>query len=122
MPNADQYRAGRYVQQPAGYRAFIPGNLPPDPALNLDPRMQVLLSEADPAIGRLDAATELLPDLDLFVMMYVRREAVDSSRIEGTQASLTDLLEFEAEVRRRSTPADVSEVFNLKTAVARAHR
>ena len=79
--------------------------------------MQVLLSEADRAIGRLDAATELLPDLDLFVMMYVRREAVDSSRIEGTQASLTDLLEFEAEVRRGSTPADVSEVFNYVTAL-----
>ena len=79
--------------------------------------MQVLLSEADRAIGRLDAATELLPNPDLFVRMYIRKEAVDSSKIEGTQASLTDLLEFEAEFRRRSTPADVSEVFNYVTAL-----
>ena len=56
--------------------------------------MQVLLSDADRAVGRLDATTELLPNPDLFVMMYVRKEAVDFSRIEGTQASLTDLLEY----------------------------
>ena len=117
MSDTHQYRAGRYVQQPGGYRAFIPKKLPPEPALNLDPRMQVLLSEADRAIGRLDAATELLPNPDLFVMMYVRKEAVDSSRIEGTQASLTDLLEFEAELRRRSTPPDVAEVSNYVTAL-----
>ena len=117
MSDTHQYRAGRYVQQPGGYRAFIPKKLPPEPALNLDPQMQVLLSEADRAIGRLDAATELLPNPDLFVMMYVRKEAVDSSRIEGTQASLTDLLEFEAELRRRSTPPDVAEVSNYVTAL-----
>ena len=117
MSDTHQYRAGRYVQQPGGYRAFIPKKLPPEPALNLDPRMQVLLSEADRAIGRLDAATELLPNPDLFVMMYVRKEAVDSSRIEGTQASLTDLLEFEAELRRGSTPPDVAEVSNYVTAL-----
>ena len=58
-----------------------------------------------------------MPNPDLFVMMYVRKEAVDSSRIEGTQASLTDLLEFEAELRRRSTPPDVAEVSNYVTAL-----
>ncbi len=97
VPTRYQERAGAYVPQtPGRYKAFIPRSLPPAPPLSLSPDIQVLLSEADRAIGRLDATTELLPNPDLFVMMYVRKEAVDSSRIEGTQASLTDLLEYEA--------------------------
>lgn len=76
--------AGQYVQQPAGYRAFIPSPLPIDPPLRMD-ALQVLLSEADQALGRLDGLTEIVPNADLFVAMYVRREAVLSSQIEGTQ-------------------------------------
>ena len=88
---------GTYVKQPTGYRAFIPVPLPPQPALRMEGDLLVLLSDADRAIGRLDAATQLLPNPDLFVAVYVRREAVYSSQIEGTQASLTDLLEYEAD-------------------------
>lgn len=113
----DVPRAGRYVSQPTGYRAFLPAPLPPDPPLVLDAERQVLLSEADRAIGRLDAATELLPNPELFVAMYVRREAVYSSQIEGTQASLTDLLEFEAETARRGAVGDVEEVVNYVRAM-----
>ena len=81
-------RAGRYIKQPTGYRAFIPNPLPPEPPIALDEEMWNLLSKADLAVGRLDGSTETLPNPDLFVFMYVRREAVLSSQIEGTQASL----------------------------------
>lgn len=91
-------RAGVYLKQPTGYRAFSPAPLPPD--LKFTDALLVLLSEADRALGRLDASTELLPNPDLFVTMYVRKEAVLSSQMEGTQASMADVLEYEAEVVR----------------------
>jgi Fic family protein len=110
-------RAGCYVKQPTGLWAFIPNPLYSDFLLNMDPDLQVLLSAADRAIGRLDAATELLPNPDLFVAMYVRREAVFSSQIEGTEASLEDLLEFEAESARVGKKGDVQEVVNYVRAM-----
>jgi Fic family protein len=110
-------RAGRHVLQPAGYRAFIPMALPPDPPLDIDDELWDLLSRADRAVGRLDGATDILPNPDLFVFMYVRREAVLSSQIEGTQASLLDVLEFEADTRRRGIAQDVGEVVNYTDAM-----
>lgn len=109
--------SGHYVRQPEGYRAFIPDPLGAKAPFPLDEEMQVLLSGADRAIGRLDAVTELLPNPDMFVGMYVRKEAVYSSQIEGTQASLTDLLEYEAEVTRRGRDGDVREVVNYVEAM-----
>jgi Fic family protein len=91
-PTDSPARAGRYQQQPTGYRAFIPAPLPPDPPLAIDGELQGLLSLADRALGRLDGAVLTLPNPDLFVFMYVRKEAVLSSQIEGTQSSLQDLL------------------------------
>jgi Fic family protein len=117
MNEIPRSRSGRYVLQPGGYRAFIPASLLPVPPLIVDAEMQVLLSAADRAIGRLDAATELLPNPDLFVAMYVRREAVFSSQIEGTEASLVDLLEFEAQAARKAKRGDVHEVVNYVRAV-----
>lgn len=105
-------RAGRYVKQPSGYRAFVPEPLPPRPAIVLDDELQMLLSKADRALGRLDGSIQTLPDPDLFVFMYVRKEAVLSSQIEGTQASLHDVLEAEARLLRPSGPGDVDEVLN----------
>jgi Fic family protein len=105
-------RSGTYVRQPAGYRAFIPKPLPPDPPLVIDQTMLTHLSVADRALGRLDGTTEVLPNPDLFIAMYVRREAVLSSQIEGTQASLVDVLEYEADAARKGLPADVKEVVN----------
>jgi Fic family protein len=87
MEESRRLRAGGYQWQREGYRAFIPNALPPNPPLLLNPATQVLLSEADRGIGRLDAATELLPNPDLFVAMYVRKEAVFSSQIEGTHCA-----------------------------------
>lgn len=105
-------RAGRYIRQPDGYSAFLPEPLPPDPPIDIDDEMLVRLSAADRALGRLDGATEVLPNPNLFVAMYVRREAVLSSQIEGTQASLVDVLEYEVDATRKGLPADVTEVVN----------
>ena len=105
-------RAGRYIQQSTGYKAFIPTPLPPDPPIAYGGELQALLSDADRDIGRLDALASLLPNPDLFVAMYVRHEAVLSSQIEGTQSTLEDVLAFEADAMRDDTPKDVSEVVN----------
>ena len=105
-------RAGNYVQQSGGYRAFIPKKLPPDPAIRYDDEMWSLLSKADRALGRLDGSTDILPDPDIFVFMYVRKEAALSCQIEGTQASLMDVLEFEVQALEPGRPQDVGEVIN----------
>jgi Fic family protein len=113
----DAARAGRYIQQPAGYRAFIPAALPPDPPLSIDQFMLGLLSRADQAMGRLDGLAQTLPNPDLFVAMYVRREAVLSSQIEGTQSTLEDVLTYELDPRGRGLPWDIEEVVNYVRAM-----
>ena len=105
-------RAGVYVRQHTGYSAFVPRALPPIPPVEFDDELMDLLSKSDRALGRLDGSTEALPNPDLCVMMYVRKEAVLSSQIEGTQASLADVLELEAKVLDPSIPSDVTEVVN----------
>ncbi len=110
-------RAGRYITQPSGYRAFIPAPLPPQPAIALTGELPGLLSEADRALGRLDGSVSTLPNPDLFVFMYVRKEAVLSSQIEGTQSSLQDLLAAEAQLFDRNMPRDVDEVINYVRAM-----
>lgn len=110
-------RAGRYVTQPTGYRAFIPAPLPPEPAIDMGGELQSLLSQADRALGRLDGSVQTLPNPDLFVFMYVRKEAVLSSQIEGTQSSLQDLLAAEARLFDPRLPRDVDEVVNYVRAM-----
>lgn len=112
-----RHRAGRYIAQPTGYRAFYPAPLPPDPPVNLVGPLQALLSAADRALGRLDGSIQTLPNPDLFVFMYVRKEAVLSSQIEGTQSSLQDLLAAEAHILSPDRPRDVDEVVNYVTAM-----
>ena len=112
MSDTSEHRAGRYVSQPPGYRAFIPAPLPPDPPVALTSRLLVLLSKADRALGRLDGSIQTLPNPDLFVFMYVRKEAVLSSQIEGTQSSLHDVLAAEAKILAPDRPQDVNEVVN----------
>jgi Fic family protein len=109
--------AGQYVEQLEGYKAFIPNPLPPVPEIIMDQEMWNLLSQADRALGRLDGATDALPNPDLFVYMYVRKEAVLSSQIEGTQASLIDVLEFESQALEPDNPQDVAEVVNYISAI-----
>ncbi|MBK8058256.1 MAG: Fic family protein [Gemmatimonadetes bacterium] len=114
----ESIRAGTYVRQPTGYRAFLPAPLPPVPAVRLTGELQMLLSDADRALGRLDGSVLTLPNPDLFVFMYVRKEAVLSSQIEGTQSSLQDLLAAEANVvGAEERPRDVDEVVNYVAAM-----
>jgi len=105
-------RAGRYIRQTTGYSAFLPEPLPPHPPIQLEGDIQELLSKADRALGRLDGSIQTIPNPDLFVAMYVRKEAVLSSQIEGTQSSLQDVLAAEAKVMNPDAPKDVDEVFN----------
>lgn len=83
-------------------RAYIPPPLPPDPPVRLT-HFQNLLEQANHAVGRLDGLGSLLPDIHLFIYAYVRKEAVLSSQIEGTQSSLSDLLLFESHEFRSAT-------------------
>jgi Fic family protein len=115
--DTSQFRSGRYVSQPTGYKAFIPAPLPPNPPVRMDHGLSNLLSQADRALGRLDGSIQTLPNPDLFVFMYVRKEAVLSSQIEGTQSSLNDLLAAEASILSPGEPKDVDEVVNYVRAM-----
>lgn len=110
---------GHLQHQPSGYRAFVPATLPPDPPIILDPEAIYLLSEADRNLGRLDGMTLTLPNPDLFVAMYVRQEAVLSSQIEGTQASLIEVIEYEGDLFSARNPQDLEEIFNYISAMNR---
>jgi Fic family protein len=112
-----QNRAGYLMSQPEGYEAFVPKPLPPDPSLLLDPPMLALLEKAVAELGRLDGAAAVIPSPDFFVSMSVRREAVLSSQIEGTQSTLEDLLELELEGGRRDRPSDAFEIANYVQAM-----
>ncbi|MGQ0714938.1 MAG: Fic family protein [Gemmatimonadaceae bacterium] len=98
-------------------RAFIPAPLPPKPPLAIDAELRDRLDASLLALGRLDSATMLLPDTRLFLYMYVRKEAVLSSQIEGTQSSLSDLLLYEAEETPGVPLGDVLEVSNYVAAM-----
>jgi Fic family protein len=106
--------AGRVIQAPGGYAAFVPAPLPPD--LAYDSALVLLLSRADAALSELSGLGRQLPNPHLLIAPYVRREAVLSSRIEGTRASLSDLLLDEAEPER-SGDGDVREVRNYVAAL-----
>lgn len=110
-------RAGRFIQQPMGYRAFIPAPLPPDPPIAYSPALVGLLSRADQLLGRLDGGARRVPDPDLFVALYVRREAVLSSQIEGTQSTLEDVLAYELDGDSVRLPSDIVEVVNYVRAM-----
>jgi Fic family protein len=110
-------RAGDFISQREGYAAFIPKPLPPDPPLKLDPELLQLLEEAVRELGRLDGVAKVIPDPDFFVSMYVRREAVLSSQIEGTQSTLEDLLELELGADRRDPSSDAYEIANYVQAM-----
>ena len=112
-------RLGRFSETIAhgeAVRAFVPPPLPPEPPLDLMPLL-VRLTEAERALGRLDGIAQLLPAHDLFLHMYVRKEAVLSSQIEGTQSTLVDLLRFESEAVAGVPIDDVREVSNYVDAM-----
>jgi cell filamentation protein, protein adenylyltransferase len=105
-------RIGQYVKSAVGdesYSAYVPSPLPPDPPLKME-ELYLLLDQASVALGRLDGMSMVLPDPSLFLYMYVRKEAVLSSQIEGTQSSLSDLLLFESGDAPGAPMDDVTEV------------
>jgi Fic family protein len=106
-------RTGKYITQLKGdlqYKAFIPNYLPF--TIKMDEDLQNLLSEADLSLGRLDGIAETLPDVDFFILMYIRKEATLSSQVEGTQATFADVLKAEAKVQDLEVHKDVDEVLN----------
>ena len=112
-------RLGRFVETSVGgekIKAFVPPPLPPKPPVDLS-SMLTRLSAAERALGRLDGVSVLLPNKELFLYMYVRKEAVLSSQIEGTQSTLSDLLRFETDAVAGEPLDDVREVSNYVDAM-----
>ncbi len=109
-------RAGQYIQQLKGYKAFIPTPLPPEPPLKSDDELNFLLSRASLSLGKLSGLASVISDPDLFVYLYVRKEALLSSQIEGTQCSLEDVLSPVAEDENYKHD-DIEEVSNYVRAM-----
>lgn len=107
-------RSGTYRQTSTGYKAFHPADLPPEPSISLDGELSLLLSEADRALGAINTIASVLPNPELFVAMFIQKEALLSSQIEGTQSSLTDVLGADEE---HVPTADVGEVVNYVKAM-----
>ena len=110
-------RAGKTVQNFSGemaYESFYPQPLPPEPDISVDAEMLQLLIDAHKKLVLLDGLSDRIPDKDLFISMYVRKEALVSSQIEGTQCTLDDVLDPEID---ENVNADVSDVVNYVRAV-----
>ena len=116
---AMQSRAGRTRAQATGYLAYVPSPLPPNPPVELDAEMISLLSRADQALGKLDGIATLLPNPNLFVGMYVRKEALLSSQIEGIDSTLDEVIRFEEgeEPSEGKRLHDTAEVVNYVRAL-----
>ncbi len=111
---------GEYIVKQTGeeiVRAFVPHPLPPKPPLTIDSSLRETLDQALLSLGRLDSIATLLPDINLFLYMYIRKEAVLSSQIEGTQPTLSDLLLFELKEAPGAPLDDVVEVSNYVAAM-----
>jgi len=102
---------GRLIQQPSGYKAFIPNTFPPPELIELGPKTQRLHAKAALMLGKLDGITQLLPDLDFFILMYIRKETARSSEIEGTKATIIDVIKSEAKMESRF-PRDVDRILH----------
>ncbi|MDE3823361.1 Fic family protein [Sinorhizobium meliloti] len=119
MRNETAGRLGRFVETAVGgerVKAFVPPPLPPNPPLEIT-GLLTRLSAAERALGRLDGVSILLPNKELFLYMYVRKEAVLSSQIEGTQSTLSDLLRFETEAISGEPVDDIRKVSNYVDAM-----
>lgn len=92
--------------------SFLPTSFPPNELIKWNNNLISLLSKADMAIGKLNAIDQLVPDVDYFIFMYIRKEAALSSQIEGTQATLLDLVKAEAKLENEKPPSDLDEIIN----------
>lgn len=118
-------RIGRLVQQPEGFKTFIPYDFPPEQELELPLAIQKKHAEAMRLIGKLDGITALLPDINYFLEMFVRRDASSSSQIEGTRATLSDAIEAMNVEPGTNQPDDVDDILHyidaLNYGLKRAH-
>jgi len=110
-------KTGQYVTQPQGYKTFVPNPLPPQPPIDIDGDLFSLLSQTDRMLGRLDGAIQILPNADVFVPMYIRREAVLSSQIEGARSSLHEILSAESEIRGPIQSRSLRKTINYMHAI-----
>lgn len=110
-------KIGKLVQQPTGYKAFIPDKFPPAGQIVLSNKTQQLHARAALMLGKLDGVTQLLPDLDFFILMYIRKEAARSSEIEGTKATIVDVIKSEAEIETGRFPQDVERIVHYISAM-----
>ncbi len=108
---------GRYVNQPDGFKAFIPATFPHKGELKLDGKLTAKHTEAIRLLGKLDGITELLPDKNWFLTMFIRKDASSSSQIEGTNATMMDAIERENVEPGNNLPADVDDILHYITAL-----
>lgn len=109
-------KIGNFVQQSGDFKAFVPEKFPPFRSVDLPPRAEKIHTKASFMLGKLDGITNLLPDLDFFIFMYIRKEATLSSQIEGTKATMIDAIEAETELTA-DLPSDVSDILHYINAM-----
>lgn len=105
-------KVGKYILQPEGFKAFVPDPFPPAPNLVLSSAIMAKHTEAVRLLGKLDGITELLPDKDWFLTMFIKKDASSSSQIEGTNATIMDAIESENVEPRTNLPADVDDILH----------
>jgi Fic family protein len=104
-------RIGKLIKQSSGYKAFIPDRFPPREKIDFNTKTQQLHAKAVLMLGKLDGITQLLPDLDFFILMYIRKEAAKSSEIEGTKATIIDVIKTESQIESKY-PKDVERILH----------
>jgi Fic family protein len=104
------FEIGRYIQQSQGFKAFVPYKFPPEKTLDLPKKTASSQFEAVRLLGKLDGATRLLPDRDIFLLMFINKDATSSNQIEGTTATMMDVIEQQNVEPRQSIPADVDDI------------
>ncbi|KKT91057.1 MAG: Filamentation induced by cAMP protein Fic [Candidatus Jorgensenbacteria bacterium GW2011_GWA2_45_13] len=102
---------GQLKEQKEGFKAFIPSPFPPEGGFELDPKIIKKSDEATRLLGKLDGITKLLPDVDFFLSMYLRKDAASSSQIEGTMATMIDAIEAEVQ-QSANIPEDVDDILH----------
>ncbi len=114
-------KLGEFVQQPEGFKAFVPGKFPPADSFEFSKLTEQLHARAALLVGKLDGVTQLLPDVDLFIFMYARKEAALSSEIEGTKATMSDAIRAEVEMTS-DLPKDVDRILHYIKAMSQGLR
>lgn len=104
-------KIGKLIKQSQGFKAFVPDKFPPVEQIVLNSKTQNLHAKAALMLGKLDGITQLLPDLDFFIFMYIRKEAARSSEIEGTKATIIDAIKSEAKIETK-WPDDVDRILH----------